>query len=307
MAALPTCAAKTPPMPPQLGLFPPHNGSSGGLALSGGVGEKTNRATVARRRRLRLQRQRELQASHDRMLRELVLAQQVQQSMLPSRLPEVGSVRFGAALRPCAQLAGDFYNVFRLDRERVGVLLGDVMGHGAAAALLSVYTVQRLNAKRIEGHRYEILQPSEVLGRLNRDLLTADFPGEPFVTMVYGVLDCERKVWTYSSAGHPPAWLVPAAGPARALETHGPPLGVMESEYSQSEQTLAAGDRVVLFTDGVDTLNWPGVGPRTPGLVQAFAECDADDPQVQVDAVLACAQAEPDIPDDVALLMFRVD
>ncbi len=262
--------------------------------------------TISLRRRRVLQRRDALRARHDSMLRELVLAQEVQRSMLPARMPEIGALRFGAALRPCDQLAGDFYSVFRLDRDRIGVCLGDVMGHGAAAALLSVYAMQRLNVKRIDGNHYEILSPSEVLAQLNRDMIQAAFPGEPFVTMVYGVLDAGTLLWRYSSAGHPPAWKLSASGQASPLETQGPPLGIFESDYQDHEIALAHGDRLVLWSDGVDTLDWPGYGSKASGLLQLLRAEALCDPRRQVSEAIARARPMPGLSDDVALLMIRV-
>src|SRR5690606_10077303 len=82
-----------------------------------------------------------LQASLDDLLRQLKLAEQVQRKMLPQSLPVVDGASFSASLRATNHMAGDFYSAFRLDRERVGFYVGDVMGHGPAAALLSVYTM----------------------------------------------------------------------------------------------------------------------------------------------------------------------
>ena len=82
-----------------------------------------------------------LRARHQGLLRELKLAEQVQRSMLPRNLPTVPGAEFGAALRPAQHLSGDFYNALRLDRDQVGFYVGDLMGHGPAAALLGVYAM----------------------------------------------------------------------------------------------------------------------------------------------------------------------
>src|SRR5205823_4207729 len=100
-----------------------------------------------------------LRRRHDTLMNELRLAEQVQRSMLPKVLPKLNRVEFGASLRPTLHLAGDFYNVIRLDRDRVGVCLGDVMGHGPAAALLGVFAMQGLRTKTIDGTSYEVLAP----------------------------------------------------------------------------------------------------------------------------------------------------
>lgn len=268
-------------------------------------GSRVASSELARRKRL-VRKRRLFRLRHDRLVRELVLAQEVQRSMLPTRLPEVGSIRCGASLRACEHLAGDFYDVFRLDQDRIGVFLGDVMGHGAAAALLSVYAMQRMIVKRIEGHSYEIYPPSRVLGQLNVDLLAAAFPGEPFVTLVYGILDTKRLTWSYCSAAHPPVWLLRGAQPPQALETSGPPLGVFEADFMTCEIQLEPGDRLVLWSDGVDTLTWPGIGDKSPGLLELLVNQPDADPQELVTAAIERSQPLPGLSDDVALLIMKV-
>jgi sigma-B regulation protein RsbU (phosphoserine phosphatase) len=215
-------------------------------------------------------------------------------------------VRFGAALRPCEHLAGDFYNVFRLDRDHLGLYLGDVMGHGAPAALLSVYAMQNLTTKRIEGNNYEIVAPSQALSQLNDDLLEAGFPGDPFVTMIYGVLEVPTLRLTFCNAGHPPAYLLRCSTGTQVLEPTRLPLGIGLSDYCDEEITLEPGDRLVLWSDGVDTLCWPGVGARGAALASFLAQDNDATPQQQIDRALACAQSLPGVSDDVALLMLRV-
>ena len=129
------------------------------------LGERLRRPSARRRKRSTTT---SLRRKHDRLLSELRLAEQVQRSMLPRFLPKLPQVEFGAALRPSLHLAGDFYNVIRLDGHRVGVCLGDVMGHGPAAALLGVFAMQGIRTKTIEGSSYEILPPAEVVANLSR-------------------------------------------------------------------------------------------------------------------------------------------
>jgi sigma-B regulation protein RsbU (phosphoserine phosphatase) len=255
--------------------------------------------------------ERRLQAlleQHERLLREMRMAEQVQRSMLPRTLPAVPGVRFGAAVRPCQHMAGDFYHAFRLDRDRVGFYVGDVMGHGPASALLSVFAMQVLRTKRIEGHSYEILSPSEALAGLNRDLIAGDFPGEPFVTMFYAVLDVPRRHLRYCSAGHPPALLLRGGQPPCDLAGGGPLLGVLEAEFQCFEVELRPGDRLVLYSDGVEATRWSdALPPGLTGLAEHLAGSDDLDPQGRVDALMASARLDDWRPDDLTLLMAEIE
>ena len=226
---------------------------------------------------------------HEALIQELRLAEEVQRSMLPRTLPSLPWVRFGSALRPCLHLAGDFFNVVRLDRDRVGMYLGDVMGHGPAAALLGVFTMHRVQTKRIEGNNYELLGPAEVLSNLNQDLIRADFPGRPFVTMVYGVLDSVRRTLTYGVGGHPPVLLLRPDQPPRRLEGGGLLLGVFESEFEEQVLPLLPGDRLAFYSDGAESTCWGDHGPGVDGLASVLSSRRGHSPQELVDHAMSIA------------------
>lgn len=228
--------------------------------------------------------------------------------MLPRTLPRPPGVEFGAVLRPSLHLAGDFYNVFRLDQHRVGFYLGDVMGHGPAAALLGVFAMLVFQPKKIEGTSYEILPPALALEALNRELLAADFPGGPFITMIYGVLDTQRRVWTYCAAGHPPALLLRKSGRPITLDSNSPLLGVVDGPFVQKEVSLQPGDRIVLYSDGIDLIEWADRGRGIGGLINLLSERDGGSPQELLDSALQeAASAIDPPPDDLALLIAQVE
>src|SRR5437762_898331 len=103
---------------------------------------------------------------------------------------EVGPVRFAVSYRPCGQVGGDFYDVFRLDEHHVGFYVADAMGHGVPASLLTIFLKKAVQPKEVTGSRYRLVPPGEVLGRLNRELIDQQLAQMPFITMVYGLLNC---------------------------------------------------------------------------------------------------------------------
>ena len=260
---------------------------------------------VGRGRRLR-QRIQSLEHAYRDLLRQMQLAERVQRSMLPRRLPHPPGVELGAGLRATQHMAGDFYNAFRLDRDHTGFFLGDVMGHGPAAALLSVFVMQSILTKRVEGSHYEIVPPAQVLERLNRDVIAADFPDQPFLTMVYGVYNTAARTWTYCCAGHPGPLLLRGDGGATALETTAPLLGVIEAPFAQSIVSLRPGDSLVLFSDGALAARWGTAGHGLDGLAACFSARDGLSPQARVDAALAAAHFGDEMHDDLALLIAQV-
>ena len=114
-----------------------------------------------------------LQAAYQQIDQELELARRVQESFLPQTLPQLPQVRFAVKYRPCGRVGGDFYDVFRLDEQHLGLYVADAMGHGVPASLLTIFVKTSVKAKEIHGQSYRLVPPDEVLERLNRDLIDA--------------------------------------------------------------------------------------------------------------------------------------
>lgn len=265
-----------------------------------------DRPRRARATRGRSARELSLRQRHDVLLKELRLAEQVQRSMLPRELPKLAQVEFGASLRPSQHLAGDFYNVIRLDRDRVGVYLGDVMGHGPAAALLGVFAMQGLRTKIIEGSNYEVIRPADVLARLSRDLMSAEFHESPFVTMIYGVLDTRKNSFTYCCGGHPPALLLREGHPPRCLSGRSSVLGVFDLEFEEDTIELVPGDRIAIYSDGVDSVLWGTYGQGIEGLSTLLSQRDNRPVQELIDAAMSYAEPGDGPSDDLTLVMFEI-
>ena len=248
-----------------------------------------------------------LTQANDALLSQMRLAEVVQRSMLPRNLPSPPGFTLAASLRPTQYMAGDFYNAFRLDRDCFGLYLGDVMGHGPAAALLSVYVMQTIVSKRIEGNRYEILEPAAVLRRLHEDLMAADFPDQPFVTLAYGLLDAKNRTWTYCCGGHPPPLLMRRGEEPIRLDVNAPLLGVIEAPFGQSSIALRPGDRLALYTDGVESAFWGDRGYGIAGLAAWLQSRDGEPLQTLLDRTMAAVDFGSAPADDVAMLVMEVE
>lgn len=142
-------------------------------------------------------------------------------------------------------MGGDWYDFIPLDGGRWGLALADVSGKGTAAALLMSATRGMLRSLAEAA-----CTPAEVLTKLNR-LLVEDFPAGRFVTMVYGVLDPEKRTLTFANAGHLPPLLI-NDGTKRVLDTErGMPLGLGYSDFSEVQVTLPKGSRLLFYSDGI--------------------------------------------------------
>lgn len=221
-----------------------------------------------------------LQAAYQQIDAELELARRIQESFLPHSLPRVPQVRFAVKYRPCGRVGGDFYDVFRLDEQHLGFYVADAMGHGVPASLLTIFVKTTVRAKEITGQTYRLIPPSDVLGQLNHELIGQKLKDNPFITMVYALYNVRERTLQFSRAGHPYPLYLPKEGPLQPLQVEGSLLGVFETEYRLKAHTLQTGDKVLLYTDGMDAAGFENLATGTPSLVaaaQKYAELPIDE------------------------------
>jgi sigma-B regulation protein RsbU (phosphoserine phosphatase) len=186
-------------------------------------------------------------ASEHRLLsieRELEIARQLQHSILPAGVPDLPSVRIASAYEPMTAVAGDFYEFMPVDPHRAGFLIADVSGHGVPAALIA--SMIKVAAQSVSDWAPD---PGEVLRRLDR-LLAGHLRGQ-LVSAAYLWIDTQDGRARYSAAGHPPLlrW---RDGELARIESNGLLFGILpDSGYPVRELDLTAGDRFLLYTDGV--------------------------------------------------------
>jgi len=200
---------------------------------------------------LKLKRELDWHKERDSRLRqELMLARQVQESVLPD---DVDAPRIGirSYYRASEELAGDLYAWYRIDDHRWAIAVVDAMGHGISSSLVSMFIASILK----EAMR-TLWSPERVFQELNRRLMGLQWDNELihyYCTGIYVAIDLEMNKAEYLNAGHPPAFAFRRDGSlAEKLETSGPPLGLFEKlELRPRSVPLSAGDRLYLFTDGI--------------------------------------------------------
>jgi len=242
----------------------------------------------------------QLRQAYETIEKDLKMARRLQASFLPRTLPAVGPVRFAVSYRPCGQVGGDFYDVFRLDERHVGFYVADAMGHGVPASLLTVFLKKAVQPKEVSGTSYRLVPPDEVLARLNRDLIAQGLADLPFITMVYGLLDCQSGGVDIARAGHPYPVYLPRVGEPESWESPGTLLGVFEAEYPVLRRQLHPGDKLLVFTDGLPT-EVAEIGQPGP-VLHAAAEHRGLPIEAFVDRVTEALLAEQERPDDFTLL-----
>ncbi len=242
----------------------------------------------------------------ERLDRELELARQVQQSLLPRTFPLVPGFAFAARNEPARQVGGDLYDVVLLDAHHVGLVIADVSDKGMPAALYMALTRSLLLA---EAQRER--SPRVILRNVHRLLLEL---GEPnmFVTVFYGILDVPKRRLTYARAGHDRPLLI-RAGTVRQLEGEGtfigfPTLGKVDC--SEEILDLAPGDRLVLYTDGLTDAVGPDRRPfELQRLIEAIQSCAGIAPDQLCKAVfaeVAAHQGAAERFDDMTMLVVEV-
>jgi sigma-B regulation protein RsbU (phosphoserine phosphatase) len=202
-----------------------------------------------------------LREIHDRTEEDLKAASEVQRSLLPSSPPEFAGFEFSWVYEACASVAGDMFNVFRLDEDHVGLYVLDVSGHGVQAALLSVSLSRVLTPspqqggvlKRVSAHGdYEIVSPAEVASELNRRFPVMEQSNQ-FFTFLYGILHVPSRQLCFVRAGHPGLLWLHDGEVSVHSGTGGIAIGVIEdADYEEEILDLKAGDRILIHTDGLD-------------------------------------------------------
>jgi len=184
----------------------------------------------------------------ERMKQELHVAKDIQQGMLPRSTIERPRVEIAGFNRPCDETGGDYFDYIPMPDRRLGVVIGDVSGHGIGAALFMTTARALLRA-----FTHKAADPAQVLSETNL-LLERDMPPGSFMSLFFGEIDTRNGAFRYASAGHNPAVLFrKATGRFEELDKTGPALGLIEgADYGTVEtQPLTAGDLLFLYTDGL--------------------------------------------------------
>ncbi|HLH06861.1 MAG TPA: SpoIIE family protein phosphatase [Terriglobales bacterium] len=178
--------------------------------------------------------------------RELEIARQIQSGLLPGQNAAIPGLQIATKYVPVSSVAGDFYDFLQTDGKGLGVLIADVTGHGVPAALSASMVKIAIRSQADRAHR-----PAEVLAGLN-SVLYGNVHGQ-FVTAGYVYLDVEKRMLSYSGAGHPPLLLWRAREKrVVSIEENGLFLGAFPGcEYTVATSAFHPGDRVLLYTDGI--------------------------------------------------------
>jgi phosphoserine phosphatase RsbU/P len=180
-----------------------------------------------------------------RIERDLMAAREVQTNLLPQRVPDISGYEFAAVTVPAREVGGDLYDFIRLDDHRLVFTVGDVSGKGLPAALMMAHI-----QASVRNVAHEAMTASTCVTLLN-DRLLQSTGAEKFITLVYAVIDVNAHTVRYTNGGHNPPVLVTADG-IRTLTAGGTLLGIVEGlAFEEEVISMAPGDVLVLYTDGI--------------------------------------------------------
>lgn len=204
----------------------------------GELQDSFNRMTAGLERAVATATQKEL------LDKELEIARDLQRSLLPTDLPSLASVEFSTLFEPSAAIGGDYFDVLRIDRDRLAVVVADVSGHGLPTGLRMAMLKAALVILVEDG-----LPPVDILSRLNR-VVRSEENSRFFVTATIAVIDFARARMDLTNAGHPPTYLL-RDGEVEEILLPGSPLGALGETYGRREVDLHPGDVVVWLSDGL--------------------------------------------------------
>lgn len=243
---------------------------------------------------------------NQRMEKELEVAAEIQQQLLPKELPKLAGIQLSAISIPSRTVGGDFYDVIKLDEQKVALVIADVSGKGVPAALL-VSTLQAALRTYLELG----FSPLELVPKLN-NLIYNNATAEKFITFALCVYDTRTSTLLYVNAGHNYPLIVQSGGGIFALNISGLCLGVLpDSRYEQAEIRLHPGDILSLYTDGVTEANnkkYELYGePRLFSMLSNLAQKDVRDIEIGIlEDVRVFSDGTPQA-DDITMVLMKIN
>jgi serine phosphatase RsbU (regulator of sigma subunit)/anti-sigma regulatory factor (Ser/Thr protein kinase) len=242
-----------------------------------------------------------------RLSRELEIAAEIQESLLPTTLPQVGGLSIAVVYLTASEVGGDFYDFITLDDRHLTIIIGDVAGKGVPAAMLTSVTRTML---RVEAMRGE--PPHTIIHRANNILHEDLNRADSFVTAFVAIIDTHEGSLSYASAGHTPAILWRAeTQTTEQLKATSPPIGIF-GYRGEPTRTIAlqAGDTILFYTDGIIEAQSPteelfGIG-RLLQLVREKAHEPPEVLQRHIQAEITAFCGNSSSRDDATLLIVKM-
>ncbi|MCL4302008.1 MAG: SpoIIE family protein phosphatase [Anaerolineae bacterium] len=242
----------------------------------------------------------------ERLSRELEIAAEIQESLLPTKLPQMGGLSIAVVSIPASEVGGDFYDFITVSDRQLTLIIGDVAGKGIPAAMLTSVTRTML---RVEAMRGDL--PHSIIHQANNVLYQDLSRADSFVTAFVATIDAAAGTLSYASAGHTPAILWRAeTQTTEQLKATSPPIGIFYRGESTRTVTLNPGDTLLFYTDGITEAESPagelfGLS-RLIQIVEANANESPEKLQQQIQTEITQFRQDSLGRDDATLLVVKM-
>lgn len=240
----------------------------------------------------------------ERGRREHQVAEALQHSLLPERLPELPGVELAARYVPASadvRVGGDWYDVVHLPGGQLAMAIGDVAGHGVQAAAT-------MGQIRMAVRAYALQDPAPVAVMSGVHKLVSHLPIAEMVTVVYLLFDPASRQLRFANAGHPPVLVVEGGVPTYLEDGVSPPLGATSgAHYGEVCLDLAPGAVLLLYTDGLVERRGESIQLGLDRLGREAAASSDRDLETLCDRLLTALADEDQVRDDIALVTLRAD
>ncbi len=249
-------------------------------------------------------------AEKERVDRDLEIAREIQQLLLPSSFPVIQDTQVSAINIPALKVGGDYYDVIQVDKDHFGFAIADVSGKGVSGALIMAMCRSALRAKAVGN-----LSPAQVLKEVNR-VVHPDMREDMFISMSYGVLNVKTRAFAFCRAGHEPLLVHRHDGAKEEVfSPRGMALGidngtVFDTVLDEKRVELHKGDALVFYTDGItealDETNQEFGRAQLTEAIHACAEQSSEEMARNIEQRLRRFIGHQPQGDDITLLVVRV-
>ncbi len=259
----------------------------------------------------KLKKAREEMIEKERMRKEMQIAKEIQQTLLPTSVPRVRGLSIDSYYQSAMEVGGDYYDFVDIDDDHFGILIGDVSGKGVAGSLVMAMVKSTVRIEALKNP-----SPHHVISFLN-SILSNDIPEDMFITLFYAVFNLKDYQMSYCCAGHNPAYLFsPSEGRLSSLKPEGSPVGMVlfdEKQYAsrlkEEKLYLKPDDILLLYTDGVTEAKNGGNNQFGTERLEQFIErhggCAPDEVKSALRAEIESFTGNTPQSDDITFVVLR--
>lgn len=235
---------------------------------------------------------------------EMKLATEIQNNLLPTKLPEIPGYEFSGISIPAKEVGGDYYDFIHISENTMACCLGDVSGKGMPAAMLMSNLQATMHSQVMHDP-----EPQPCMSTTNR-LLFHNTDTKQYATFFYGILDWQKHEFKFTNAGHNPPMLFKTDCSMQELKTVGIPLGFLESfEYTQESVSIQPGEFMVIFTDGIsEAMNYEEEEFSEERMIGILKQCEGKSAEQVLKELIAAVKnhsGDTEQSDDITVMVIK--